>query len=262
MTTAPATSGEGTDAVLHVGSAVRILSDGQRSTEVEIRNLRFAGGSVSAICGPRGIGKSTALELLSLSERPDRYEDLHLFPSRHLINVSAMLKSRSDAAITRLRGTVFGYVLQTNRLIPYLSVRENIEVSQIIAGQADSGWVDELMQALDIGSLQDSRASDLSGGQRQRICLARAMAHKPAILLADEPTSAVDSELGDVIFETLKAYATRFGAAVVVITHNQALVSKHGLAELPIRTRTRDKSLHTLIGPADVQGIERGEAAL
>jgi putative ABC transport system ATP-binding protein len=222
------------DYLLRIEGVERHMFDGQRRTEVRLDKLVLQPRHCYALCGPSGIGKTTALEMLSLARRPDIADVMELRVSGESINLNAMLDLQGEDALALVRGRCFGYILQTSHLFPFLTVRENILLAQNIARQPDLPLVDWLIEKLQIGSFADSLPTHLSGGQRQRVCIARALAHRPSIVLADEPTSAVDQEIALAIMTLLTTYAKQEGAALVVITHNLALAERFSLNCLAI----------------------------
>ena len=226
-------------------SMTRRLSDGERVTNINLENIALYEKKTYCLCGPSGIGKTTALEMLSLSAQPDEYGEITLYGNEGLIDVSALLANDSRAALTNIRARNMGYIVQTSRLFPFLTVRENISISQNITGSLDCDFISELMEQLQITELSSVNPTDLSGGQRQRACIARALAHKPRLVLADEPTSAVDEELTDTVMNVLIDYANGHAATTVIITHDTRLVEKFGLLQLQHKSSTDHKTLTT-----------------
>lgn len=242
----PPTSAAGP--LLSVGRAERRLSDGQRASHIVLDEVSLAEGEAYALCGPSGIGKTTALEMLSLAAMPDAFGGISVRDGVRRVDVSALIAARRLDAITALRGRLFGYVVQTSRLLPFLTVRENIRLSQDISGARDAGTIDLLMDRLQIETLARAFPADLSGGQRQRVSIARALAHRPRIVLADEPTSAVDQETAGLILQLLVDYARQSGAAVLIITHVLGFVREFGLRPLRVESTVSGHTLHTRIG--------------
>lgn len=233
--------------VLHVEHSERHLSDGQRTSNICLRGINLYAGTVYGLCGPSGIGKTTALEMLSLASIPDVMHTMSLQDGARRIDLTALMKRGQREKIAALRGRIFGYVVQTCRLLPFLTVRENIRISQDIASVRDDDFLDALMERLQIGMLADAYPSALSGGQRQRVSIARALAHRPEVVLADEPTSAVDQEVAATIMQLLIDYARGVNAAVVVITHNLEMARHFKLVELAIESQTIEHAMRTVI---------------
>jgi len=233
--------------ILEVEGAERHLSDGQRRSEIRLEHLSFAPGQVRALCGPSGIGKTTALEMLSLARAPDIAGRMVLRTPDRSVDLHGLVDRNGREALCAIRGRYFGYVVQSAHLFPFLTVRENIALAQRISGRHDRGFLDRLMDQLQISSLAASLPTRLSGGQRQRVCVARALAHRPLIVLADEPTSSVDREVANRIMSLLTAYALETNAAVLVITHDVDLVESFGLAGLKVESNASQGLLRTVI---------------
>ena len=182
-------------------------------------SLSIASGEVALLVGPSGSGKTTLLALAAGL----------LLADTGSISVAGSDLARLDAARRRrLRAGRIGMVFQRAHLLPALSVRENVELAGLVAdlSRAEAGArADELLEALGIDRLARRRAGELSGGQEQRVAVARALVHRPALLLADEPTASLDTTSGREVARLLCALARQRGAAVIVATHDQRLES-------------------------------------
>lgn len=206
----------------------RSLSDGRRRFDVVVQRLSLAAGDTKAIVGPSGCGKTTALEMLAFAAAPLRGGDLTLSRDRRSEDVAALWERGDTDRIGRLRSRHFGYVLQTANLFPFLSVAENVALPQQLIGRRDDGRVRQLLRRLDV-DLPSARPTDLSVGQRQRVAIARALAHCPTFVLADEPTGSLDPTNARLAMALICEEARSFGAAVLVVTHDHALVDDVGL---------------------------------
>jgi putative ABC transport system ATP-binding protein len=131
------------------------------------------------------------------------------------------LSSLSDRQLTELRRTKIGFVFQAYNLIPTLSARENMVLPIMLGGdKVDDSWVDHVVNTVGLGSRLKHRPSELSGGQQQRVAVARALASKPEIIFADEPTGNLDSNSGAEILNFMRSAVDEFGQTIVMVTHD------------------------------------------
>jgi putative ABC transport system ATP-binding protein len=172
----------------------------------------FPEGEFAAIMGPSGSGKSTLMHLLAGLDRPT---------SGTVEIEGRSLGELNDDALTRLRRDRVGFVFQSFNLIPVLDARENILLPLSIAGQkVDQEWIDTLVDLLGLRDRLSHRPSQLSGGQQQRVAVARALASRPAVIFADEPTGNLDSKASDDIMALLRRSVDEFGQTIVMVTHD------------------------------------------
>jgi len=177
-------------------------------------------GEFVAIQGPSGSGKTTLLNLLGLLDRPDSGEVL--FEGKDATELSE--NERSD-----LRRDRFGFVFQTFNLIPVLSAEENVAYPVALTGAGSSDGrarARELLTAVGLGDKLGVRPDLLSGGQRQRVSIARALANRPAVVFADEPTANLDSKTADEILELMRGLNEERGVAFVFATHDPRVVAR------------------------------------
>jgi putative ABC transport system ATP-binding protein len=182
-------------------------------------SMAVAQGETVAVMGRSGSGKSTLLHVLGGLLSPDRGEVW--FQGRRL---DAMSEGRRSDERLRHMGMVF----QFGHLVPELSLVENVALPLMAAGikrAAAMGRATDLLERLDVGDIAARRPSQVSGGQMQRAAIARALAHRPAVVLADEPTGALDTVTGQLALEALLHAARADGAAVVMVTHEARLAS-------------------------------------
>jgi putative ABC transport system ATP-binding protein len=175
-------------------------------------SVEFEAGRFTAIMGPSGSGKSTLMHVVagldSLSE------------GRVLIG-DVDLGALSDKELTLLRRDRVGFVFQAFNLVPTLSARENIELPDRLAGRRpDPAWLDEVVRTVGLGDRLAHRPSELSGGQQQRVAVARALAGRPDIIFADEPTGNLDSRSGAEILGFLRRAVDDMDQTVVMVTHD------------------------------------------
>lgn len=193
--------------------------------------LTLAPGALLAVTGASGTGKSTLLDVAALARRPDAAEALAVAGQ----DAAALWRAGRIEALAALRGACFGYILQTGGLIPFLTLRGNARLAQDFAGRRDNPRITALAEALGIAPLLDRFPDTLSVGQRQRAAILRALAHRPAVVVADEPTASVHPDMADTILALLAEQARGAGAAVLLATHDAAAARRHGFSEAPLR---------------------------
>ncbi|MFL5845180.1 MAG: ABC transporter ATP-binding protein [Solirubrobacteraceae bacterium] len=174
-------------------------------------SVTFAPGEFTAIMGPSGSGKSTLMHILAGLDRPTGGE----------VEIDGVsLAGLDDGKLTELRRDRIGFVFQAFNLLPVLNARENILLPLEIAGRKpDSEWVERLIATVGLGDRLTHRPSELSGGQQQRVAVARALASRPAVIFADEPTGNLDSSASEEVLRLLRRSVDEFGQTVVMVTH-------------------------------------------
>jgi putative ABC transport system ATP-binding protein len=185
-------------------------------------NLQVAGGEFLSVMGPSGCGKSTLLNVIGLLDEPTK--------GRVQLNGTA-IQSYRDAALARVRNREIGFIFQTFHLIPDLSVVDNVEIPLLYRRMAGSERRKQALAALDRVGLTariHHFPSQLSGGQQQRVAIARAIVGNPRILLADEPTGNLDSQMGDEVMHILHALRKDSGTTIVMVTHDPRLADQTG----------------------------------
>jgi putative ABC transport system ATP-binding protein len=174
-------------------------------------------GQFTAIMGPSGSGKSTLLHVLAGLDRPTS-------GSVHVGDVD--LTSLNDRQLTMLRRDEIGFIFQSFNLLPTLTAAENIELPIRIAGRKpDALWIRSIVELVGLGDRLRHRPAELSGGQQQRVAAARALASKPQIVFADEPTGALDSRSGADLLGFLQRAVRTGGQTVVMVTHDPVAAS-------------------------------------
>ena len=183
--------------------------------------LEIAGGSSLAITGPSGCGKSTLLCLLAGLAAPTQGQ----------VSIgSTDLSALSDAGRAAFRKGAIGVVYQADNLLPFLTVAENVRLQlTLCADMRDAdARVAELLGGLGLGGLSSRLPDQLSGGQRQRVAVARAIIHRPSVILADEPTGALDAENAAAVIALLTEAHRRLGSTLVVVTHDPEVAAAMG----------------------------------
>ena len=186
-----------------------------------------------ALVGHSGCGKSTLLDMLALILHPDGSDQFNLHPvDGESHDVSQMWQRRRQGQLSQIRKQHIGYVLQSGGLLPYLSVRENIELPRKLLGLPDDDSIDSISRVLGIHRQLDKLPGLLSAGERQRVAFARALSHRPTILIADEPTSALDPITAQKIMAVVMELIKGLKITLITASHDWAHVYKMELRTL------------------------------
>jgi len=217
--------------LIEARSLLRRLGKGSDSFVFHLDSIRIDPGTCVAVTGPSGCGKSTLLGLLALALRPEPGPGAAMTVGAD--DALALWHRDDQAALTGLRATRMGFVPQTSALLPFLTLRRNIALPQAICGRVDPAFVDEVAGWLDIAHVLDRRPAQVSVGQRQRAAIARALAHRPDLILADEPTASVHPGQADRIMALLRDLVAQTGTALVATTHDPSRAEAAGFAIAP-----------------------------
>lgn len=209
---------EGQAPLLDVREVYKRFSSGGREMDV-LKGVRLHvhAGQLTMLKGRSGSGKTTLLNLLGGLDRPSAGEIRFLGRPLH---------KGDDRALTRLRRREIGFIFQTSALMPLLSAGENVELSLRMAGAPRSEWQARAAYCLELVGLTrraHHRPSEMSGGEQQRTAIAKAIAHKPRLLLADEPTAELDSQMAERIIRAFRTIAETEGTAICMTTHDSTL---------------------------------------
>ena len=208
--------------------------------ESEVRALDgvtvgFATGTFTAVMGPSGSGKSTLMHAVA---GLDDLTDGEVWIG------DTELTGLSDTKLTKLRRDRIGFVFQAFNLVPTLTAAENIVLPMTLAGRKpDHAWVDEVVETVGLGARLKHRPSELSGGQQQRVAVARALASRPDIVFADEPTGNLDSRTGAEILSFMRMAVRELGQTIVMVTHDPVAASYAGRVVLLADGRIVDEIL-------------------
>jgi putative ABC transport system ATP-binding protein len=190
------------------------------TTALDNINLEVAKGELVSVMGPSGCGKSTLLNLIGLLDEP----------TRGRIELDGQAVDRyGDRALARLRNERVGFIFQQFHLVSDLAVADNVEIPLLYRKMSNKERRQAALAALDrVGLASRSRhfPTQLSGGQQQRVAIARAIVGRPGILLADEPTGNLDSQMGDEIMAILEDLNANEGTTVVMVTHDPRLAER------------------------------------
>ncbi|MBM9536203.1 ABC transporter ATP-binding protein [Desulfobulbus alkaliphilus] len=224
----------------------KIRTKGGVSFTLRVPELTVFKGAFVSVVGPSGCGKSTLLDLLALVLDPNSWTCFTISLAGIQGTEEHDIPRLSENEAARIRRNNIGYVLQNGGLLPFLNVFENILITAELSGRrVRSQEVHTLAGTLGLSDQLSKKPQYLSGGQRQRVAVARALIHRPAIILADEPTAAVDYPTALDIRDELKHLAHGMGAAVVMVTHDQSLVRE--IADWEVRFDVVRESRHLTV---------------
>lgn len=211
--------------MLNLSAVHKSRGVGSQRYSLVIPALALRAGEQVAIVGPSGCGKSTLLDLLALVLAPDQVGQFEF----DTVDIGALWRADRQSVLATMRSQRLGYVLQTGGLLGFLDVRGNIALSRQLLGLKDDGSVARLAEQLEISDQLAKKPAALSVGQRQRVSCARALAHAPQLVLADEPTASLDPLNAERVMHALLAQAREHRAACVIATHDEPLARASGL---------------------------------
>jgi len=195
--------------------------DGETAVQALVDvNMSVAPGEVVGLVGPSGSGKTTLLKCLGAVIEPTR--------GRMTLGGTVIYDNRwriSDLRV--LRRDRIGFIFQAPYLIPFLDATDNVALLPMLAGQANGqarARARELLEALDVAHRASALPSELSGGEQQRVSIARALANRPPVILADEPTAPLDTDRGLAVMRILHEMARQYQTAIVVVTHDEKII--------------------------------------
>ncbi len=200
--------------------------------EVSLSSLKLEAGDVAAIVGPSGCGKSTLLESIGLLLEPRMVKHFQLVNFDIARDMDCTLRER-ERRWSRIRQHCLGFVPQSGGLLPFLNVKDNIELPRKLVGCSGSDLLlEEVIKRLQLSALMKHSPAQLSIGERQRVSFVRAIAHRPKLLLADEPTAALDPVLAKELFALIVEIASAFKVAALIVTHEWSLVEAVGIKSI------------------------------
>ena len=208
--------------VLELASIKKSFSKGS-SNKIEVLkgvNLQLFPGEIVALVAPSGAGKSTLLQIAGLLDKP---------LSGKIFIDGQEIQNESDNQLTMIRRREIGFVYQFHHLLPEFSSRENIDLPQLSDGVPSKDAQrrsNELLDLVNLANRSDHRPAELSGGEQQRIAICRALANKPKIILADEPTGNLDQNTTLSVFESLLKIVKKTNLAALIATHNLDLAKR------------------------------------
>ena len=206
------------DAIVTASDVRRRYGEGDAAVDALAGvSVGFERGHFSAIMGPSGSGKSTLMHVLAGLDRPT---------SGTVTLGGVEITGLDDADLTKLRRDKLGFIFQFFNLLPVLTAEENIVLPLSIAGtKPDRDWIDRLIATVGLADRTTHRPAELSGGQQQRVAVARALASRPAVVFADEPTGNLDSKSSEEVLQLLRRSVDELGQSVVMVTHDPEAAS-------------------------------------
>ncbi|WP_040491878.1 ABC transporter ATP-binding protein [Ilumatobacter nonamiensis] len=209
---------------------VYTMGDGSDVVALDRSNLTVAEDEIIALVGPSGSGKTTLCSMAGgiLSPTEGR-----------IVVAGEDISDYGDKELTKFRQESIGFVFQSVNLVPFLNAKENLTVVDELGartGKEAQRRADDLLGELGLGDRKQNMPSQLSGGQRQRVAIGRALMNDPKLVLFDEPTSSLDTELGEQVMELIRTEMKRRGTAAIVVTHDERI------------TEFCDRSVHIVDG--------------
>ena len=209
---------EPTEVAAHAESLTKVYGAGEtRVVALDDIDVRIGKGQFTAIMGPSGSGKSTLMHCLA---------GLDSISEGRIFIGEVELNKLGDRALTKLRRDSIGFIFQSFNLVPTLTALENITLPMDIAGRKpDQDWLDTIIETVELSDRLGHKPTELSGGQQQRVACARALASRPEVMFADEPTGNLDSHSGAEVLSFLRRSVDEFGQTIVMVTHDPAAAS-------------------------------------
>jgi putative ABC transport system ATP-binding protein len=191
--------------------------DGSVVPVIDIEDLTLADGEQVALIGSSGSGKTTLLHMIAGIVAPDQGGIEYTLPDKTRVEISALPEARRDV----FRGSHVGYIFQTHHLLGGFTALENILLGMSFTGRRpDRAWAHRLLQDVGLTERADYKPEKLSVGQQQRVAVARALANRPGLVLADEPTGALDPATAQQVLELIRSLCREVGASLLLVTHD------------------------------------------
>jgi putative ABC transport system ATP-binding protein len=205
---------------------------------LRVPSLRIQRGEKIALIGESGCGKSTLLDMLAFILQPSKIGDFSFQAGNaDTVDIGTAWRKRKRNRLAALRKAHMGYVMQTGGLLPYLNIYDNINLSRQMLGMKADGTVENLARELGLARHLHKLPHALSTGERQRVAIGRALAHRPAIIIADEPTASVDPFAAEKIMSLFIGMVEERNITVIVASHAWRHIKQLGLRRLAHHTR-------------------------
>ncbi len=197
--------------------------DGSRVPVIDIPSLTLADGEQVALIGTSGSGKTTLLHMIAGILTPDQGELLFQIEGHPPFNIASLSEPQRDV----FRGRHIGYVFQTHHLLPGFTALENVLLGMSFTGRAhDPEWAKHLLTEVGLADRLNYKPQKLSVGQQQRVAVARALANRPKLVLADEPTGALDANTAQHVLELIRKLCREVGASMLLVTHDLGIAQQ------------------------------------
>ena len=239
--------------IISANNLTKIYGEKETSvTALDNININFNEMQFTAIMGPSGSGKSTLLHCLAGLDRPS---------SGQIYLKDSDISKLNDKQLTKIRRDSFGFVFQAFNLIPTLTAEENITLPASIAGKKpDMEWVKKVVDTVDISDRLTHRPNELSGGQQQRVAAARAMATKPEVIFADEPSGNLDSKSSKELLVFMKSGVEERNQTIIMVTHdpyaasfaNRVVMLKDGKIASDLEEPTQEEIISEVTALSDI----------
>tara|TARA_E500000331_G_scaffold354661_1_gene408250 strand:+ start:313 stop:1062 length:750 start_codon:yes stop_codon:yes gene_type:complete len=239
--------------IISANNLTKIYGEKETSvTALDNININFNEMQFTAIMGPSGSGKSTLLHCLAGLDRPS---------SGQIYLKDSDISTLNDKQLTKIRRDSFGFVFQAFNLIPTLTAEENITLPASIAGKKpDMDWVKKVVETVDISDRLTHRPNELSGGQQQRVAAARAMATKPEVIFADEPSGNLDSKSSKELLVFMKSVVEELNQTIIMVTHdpyaasfaNRVVMLKDGKIASDLEEPTQEEIISEVTALSDI----------
>jgi len=199
-----------------------VAPDGARLAVIDVPGLSLSAGEQVAMTGSSGSGKTTLLHLIAGILSPDS-GSIQFDVKGERIDLARLSESQRDA----FRGRHVGYIFQTHHLLPGFTATENVLLGMSFTGRpADASWAKHLLDEVGLSDRLHYKPAKLSVGQQQRVAVARALANRPALVLADEPTGALDAASAQQVLELIRKLCAEVGASLLLVTHDKEIAGK------------------------------------
>lgn len=216
--------------MLRIEELCVVRGHGIHAHRVYLPQLTLRSGQVVAVTGESGCGKSTLLEAIGLLLRPSKIGCFELDEGAQQFDIATLIKDEQHNELADIRARQLGFVLQNGGLLPYLSVKDNILLPcQLLGLRPDNALLDKVINALKLAPLLAKYPTQLSFGERQRTAFARAILHRPKLILADEPTAALDPCNAKKLFNLFIELVRQEGMMALIVCHDWPLVQHFNL---------------------------------